>query len=244
MDVVKRKVLLDLFASPSTLLPVAGGLTLLMGSWALGGVGLVTFAGLASLLAGVGMFATRFIFGLEQITERAYQYAVQQQQLRQQEALDELDQALTSDRDPRTESCLRQLRQIYQSLGEDVRNGKIAKSSSSVLEAVDRTFLLCVEHLRQTRELWEKSQRLVGSARARILAQRDEMIREVADSVAHLDQTIHRLQRLTDKQQRSELARIRQELDESLHAARRAEQRVAEMTGEEKPYDVSEFERS
>jgi hypothetical protein len=65
MDPVKRKIYLDLFAAPVTLVPLVGGLTALMAAWALGGHGLLTFLGISSVLAGIGMFASRLIFGLE-----------------------------------------------------------------------------------------------------------------------------------------------------------------------------------
>ena len=51
---VRKKVLLDLFASPGTLLPVVGGFSSLILSWAAGGVSLLNFLGIAGILGGLG----------------------------------------------------------------------------------------------------------------------------------------------------------------------------------------------
>ena len=242
MDDVKRKVLLDLFASPTTLFPVAGGLTLLMASWAMGGNGLFNFAGVAAILGGLGLFATRLIFGLEQITDRAYQYVVQQQQVGQEEALEQLHKKLEGDQDPRTQECLRQLRQLYANLKQDIRDGKLAASSHAVLEGVHRLFQVCVDYLGQSHQLWETSRRLAGNAREGTLERREEIVQEIEDSVKHLGEMIARLHSVGGRRKKSELAQLRAELDETISAARRAEQRMEQWTEESKSYDPSEFE--
>lgn len=242
MDDVKRKVLLDLFAAPSTLLPIAGGLTLLVGAWAFGGGGLFHFAGLAGILGGLGLFATRLVFGVERITNQAYEYVVKQQQAKQQEALEQLDRRLVKDRDPRTQTCLRQLRQLVSGLKRDIREGRIAASSRTVLNGIDQVFHVCVEYLERSYDLWNMAKGLEGRAKQRMLSQREEIVREVQQTVQHLGETVVRLQTMEGRHRPTELARLRDELDESLQAARRAEERVAQWTSEEKGYDASEFE--
>ena len=90
MKEVRRKVLLDLFASPLTLLPIVGGLTVLLAAWATRSAPL-TFAGLAGILGGIGVFANRMIFGLEKLTNRAHEYVLEQQQQLQVESLRALE---------------------------------------------------------------------------------------------------------------------------------------------------------
>jgi hypothetical protein len=234
MDDVKRKVLLDLFASPATLLPVAGGLTLLMASWATGGHGLFNFAGVAAILGGLGLLATRLIFGLERITDQAYQYVIEHERARQEAALEQLDEKLVQDRDPRTQTCLRRLRDLYSDLKNDIREGRVTSSSHRVVEGIDQMFHLCVEHLRRSYQLWEESRRLEGRAKQTVLQRRDQLVQEVEDSVRYVSDTIDRLHTLGGRQKKSELARLREELDESILAARRAEERLAEWERETK----------
>ena len=55
MDDVKKKVLLDLFVSPWTVLPLAGGLSVWMLSWAAEGSAFLNVAGLAGVIAILAM---------------------------------------------------------------------------------------------------------------------------------------------------------------------------------------------
>ncbi|MEM7312331.1 MAG: hypothetical protein AAF497_04185 [Planctomycetota bacterium] len=243
MDDVKRKVLLDLFASPMTLLPVVVGATALLGSWAInGGQPMLTFAGIAGILTGVGVFASRMIFGLDQLTNQAYEYVLEKQQAGQLESLEKLKQKLQKDNDPRTESLLTQLRALYDSIKSDVKEGKISLAAHDVLDGVDNMFHVCVDYLGRSFDLWQTSQKMKGVAREQVLAQREELIEEVAQSCQYLEETINQLNAATTKRNKSDLARMREELDETIRVARRAEERTNEIGNEEKPYDPSEFE--
>ena len=73
---MKRKILLDIFASPGTVLPIAGGITALLASWAVGGQSALNFAGVVGILGGFGIFASRLILGLEKITRDAYDHVM------------------------------------------------------------------------------------------------------------------------------------------------------------------------
>jgi hypothetical protein len=241
MDEVRQKVLLDLFASPLTLLPVVGGLTALLASWAMGGNAPLAFAGFVGILGGIGMFATRMVFGLEQLTRRAYDYALEQRQKNQQSMLLELDRKLQKDHDPRTQTLLRQLWHLYQGLQKDIQEGKITVAAHHVLESVDQMFAVCIRHLRESYDLWKRSERISGQARQNTLTQREELIHEVQQSVEHLEQTLDKLRTVATRRNKSELARLRAELDETIEVARRTEKRT-EILGTEADYDSAEFE--
>ena len=73
MDKVKKKVLLDLFGSPGAVLPIVAGMSAWVLSWAIDGNTLLNLGGLVGVLGGAGFLATRLIFGLERITENAFQ---------------------------------------------------------------------------------------------------------------------------------------------------------------------------
>ncbi len=242
MDDVKRKVLLDLFASPLTLLPVVGGVTALLASWAIGGDPVLTFGGLAGILGGIGMFSSRIIFGLEKMTNQAYQYVLQKQQASQQAALERLYKKLQADRDPRTERLLTQLQSLYDDLKRDVEQGKIKITAHQVLDGVDNVFQVCVDYLDRSFRLWETAGRMKGAAREQVLRQREELIAEVARSCDHLEQTINQLNETATERDKSDLAQLRAELDETIRVARRAEERAEALGDEGKSYDISEFE--
>ena len=229
MSEVRRKVLLDLFAAPSTLLPLVGGVTALIASWALGNDPALTFAGIAGMLSGVGMFTTRLIFGIEQMTEQAYEYVESERRESQEAALADLERRLVQDGDTRTEALLRALRQLYAGFLTSIRaQGEAAVGAVDVHDKVDEMFQVCVEQLEQSLALWQTAQPLNGKARQRVLDQREEILREVQLTVDHIGSAVQRYQGLKLRKKNHDLARLREQLDESLQAARAAEQRMAE----------------
>ena len=242
MDDVKKKVLLDLFASPVTLLPVVAGATALLASWAFGGVAMLTLGGIVGVLGGVGMFATRIIFGLDKLTNRAYEYVVEKQQEDQRKALEELFNKLEGDNDPRTERLLGQLWQLYSELKKDIDEGKVSMAAHDVLDGVDDIFKVCVDYLDRSHRMLTTAKRMKGTARDEVLMQREKLIEEVANSCMHLEDTIGKLNTVSTTRQTSELSQMRAELDETIRVAKRAEERTGTLGQEERPYDVSEFE--
>jgi hypothetical protein len=230
MDDVKKKVYLDIFAAPGTLLPLAAGLTALMASWASGGDPLLSFAGIAGVLAGLGVTATRLILGLDRITQQAYDHLLQRQRQQQEDALERLRQRLEADQDPRTQNCLQELRHLYSRLKDKLENDKVTAAAYGVVEGVDRVFQTSVKQLEQSVDLWETAQTLRGSARKGLLQQREDLVRDVCETVEHLGHTVDRFHAMTTRKNRSNLARLRKELDESMRVAREVERRTEQLT--------------
>jgi len=241
MDKVKRKVLLDLFGSPGTVLPIVAGMSAWMLSWAVDGNTLLNLGGLVGVLGGAGFLATRLIFGLERITENAFQYLNDQKRETQQQALDSLELRLRGDEDPRTQTYLRQLRELYTTFQDDLRNGRVAGAASTVLEQVEKLFQAAVKHLEHSYHLWITAGRMSGDARHALLDERERVVQEVQDTVEHLSKTIEQFHSFRVKASEAELAKLREELDETMQVARRAEARL-ESLGKENTYDLREFE--
>ena len=240
MDEIKKKVLLDLFAAPSTVLPIVGGVSAWMLSWAVAGSTWLSLGGLIGVLGGLGMLATRLIFGLEKITEDAFTYLNEQQRKEQEASLDALGQQLRSDQDPRTQSYLRNLRDLYGSFQADIKEGKIAGSARAVLGKVDKLFRAAVKHLEHSYHLWEAAGRMSGDAKKSLLDERDHVIQEVDATIEHLAKTIEQFHSFRVKENESELAKLRDELEATMRVAQRAEERVAAL-GEGKAYNVTEY---
>lgn len=238
MSRVRHKVLLDLFAAPSTLLPLVGGMTALIASWAIGGDPWLTFGGITSVLGGAGFFATRLVFGIESLTEKAHAYVLQEERQQRESALADLDRRLTQDNDPRPETALRQLRQLYNQFQANIQQHGIRAASLDVLEKVEEMFRVCVDQLEQTIQLMTAAQSVQGAARQRILHQREEIIHEVLLTVDHVASAVQRYEGLQVKKHSQELARLREELDRSLQAARAAEQRMAEWEKQQDSQDA------
>jgi hypothetical protein len=243
MDDIKRKVYLDLFASPGTLLPIVGGLTALLAAWALpGSQEWLSLGGVAGLLGGIGLFASRLVFGLEKMTDRAYEYVVEKKQRRQVESLTNLHAKLESDQDPRTHRLLEELWTLYRTLEKDIKDGKIAVAAHEVLDGVDRLFHVCTGYLDQSFELLVQAGQMRGGAKDLLLQQREELILEVGQSVKFLEDKVTQLRITATQKDKSELSSLRAELDETIRVAKRAEERTSQLGNEPKPYDAREFE--
>ena len=241
MDKVKKKVLLDLFGSPGTVLPIVAGMSAWMLSWAVDGNTLLNLGGLVGVLGGAGFLATRLIFGLEQITENAFRYLNDQKREAQEQALDALQTRLRDDKDPRTQTYLRQLRELYTNFQDDIRSGKVAGAARTVQEQVEKLFRAAVKHLEHSYHLWLTAGRLSGDARLALLEERERVVQEVQETVEHLSRTIEQFHSFRVKESEAELARLREELDETMQVARRAEARL-ESLGKQNTYDLREFE--
>ncbi|MBP88982.1 MAG: hypothetical protein CMJ64_20090 [Planctomycetaceae bacterium] len=241
MDQVKKKVLLDLFASPMTVLPIAGGLSAWMLSWAIDGSMLLNLGGLVGVLGGCGLLATRLIIGLDKITERAYEYLHEQEREDQEEKLDRLRSRLCRDNDPRTQTYLRTLRDLYDGLQEDVASGKLTRRAGIVLGQVDKLFQAAVKHFEHSYHLWKTEKHLSGAARQNLNDEREQVIQEVKETVEHLGRTIEQFHSFRVKENEAELAKLREELDETMQVARRAEERVAALD-DERAYSEEDYE--
>jgi len=240
---VRKKVLLDIFASPSSLLPIVGGLSALILSWALDGGAATTCLGLgmAGVLGGLGILATRLILGLEDITTRAYEHLHAEKIEKQEETLDQLRRRLRKDRDPRTQKALRELRELYGTFVEDVKAGKITRATHEVVEIVEELFHASVNQLQRSYELWKLAREMSGPAKEKTRQQREEVITEVIESIHHLEKTVEQFRGLATKRKRRDLSRLRGELDEAIRVARRTEERMA--SWEQEVPTETEFEQ-
>jgi hypothetical protein len=241
MDEIKRKVYLDLFATPGTLLPVAAGLTAWIASWAMGGDAVMNFAGLAGVLTGAGVLASRLILGLDRITHNAYNHVLQRQRRLQEESLEQLEKRLSEGQDARTLNCLRELRHLYSRLQTEIEQRKVNAAEYGVIEGVEQLFHGCIQQLEHTAGLWETAATMKGPARQDLLRQREELVREVCDAVVHLGQTVERFHAVTTQKNRRELTRLRKELDQSMQVAREAARRTEQLI-EQQPVDSRELE--
>lgn len=241
MDKVQKKVLLDLFASPWSIIPIAGGLSAWMISWAVDGSTALNLGGLIGVLGGAGVMATRLIFGLEKITQDAFNYLTNQQHEDQENELDQLKWKLVGDDDPKTETYLTELRRLYGGFKQDVEEGKTKVGARPVLDQVHKLFHAAVKHLEHSYELWTRAKELSGDARESILAERRRVIDEVRDTIEHLGKNLEHFHTVRSRESESELSQLRKELDATMRVAQKAEQRVNALD-QSSEFDAKEFE--
>lgn len=239
MDEVKKKVLLDLFVSPWTLLPTVTGLSAWMLSWGAGGNTTLNLIGLGGVLLGAGIQASRLIFGIESLTERAHQHQTNQLRAEREIQLDVLAKQLARDEDPRTQESLHRLRALYSVFEHDPPRGA---ATIAIRDNVERLFDASIKQLERSYKLWLKIRKLPSGTRKPLMDQRREVVNEVVVTVNHLTKTVERYYELqANDSGEHELARLREELDATIEVARRADEHMDNLD-KSPAYDVSDFE--
>lgn len=222
MDDVQKKVLLDIFAAPISLFPVVGGVTSLLLGWGFSSSILVA-AGAIAILAGLGVLGTRLVFGLENLTNKACEHLHNQKAQDQQNRLDDLEENLKKDRDPRTQALLCDLRGIHETFVADIESGKIARATREVVEIVDGLFQACVANLEQSYAIYRANK----GRKRQDNDERDAIVQEVADTVDRLRTTVTQFRAIEKKKQKKDVSRLMGDLDRALEVARATENRMA-----------------
>jgi paraquat-inducible protein B len=228
LDPIKRKVLTELFLAPSVVLPIVGGISSGMLSWAAGGNGYLTLAGAVGFLGGIGWMLTRIIFQVESITEEAMRFEHEQREKADRLRLDELAGMLRKELDHRTQDYLTLLRSLRDDFQETADQPGIRNRSAKIREQVSLVFDAAVEQLRQSYSLWELSEDLRGDARTKVLANREQVIAEIGATVDRLQATVTQFKELVRRDNKVDLASMRDELEATMRVARRTEERMRE----------------
>ena len=227
---LQKRTAWNVLTSPWALVPAALGGSLLAAAVALPAGALLAFGGVATLATGAGLTLTRWLTHGDGYVEKSYKQLTAEGHKEQERWLDRLDKSLRADRDPRTEGLLRRLRAVYATL-RDTQG-----VPPEVRSKVDELFDGCVQSLVKTLEMVNTARQLrtVGAHR-RLLADREEVIGEVAHSIAAIERALDDVR--TSRGDARELSKVRSELDATLDIARRVEARVAQMTNDEFPND-------
>jgi len=229
---LRRKTLLNVVATPLTVVPFLAGMTAFVASWASGvRTDLGIFAAIAGLLGSVGVFFTRLLLGGDTYAKRALEELQEETHAKRERALDNLEARLVADGDPRTESALRDLRSLARAFERLRETGALKLNIASALDitsGVAELFEQCVNSLEQTLRMWHTAQEMrTDAAREPILKHREAMLTDVTNSIARLGHVLAAVQTLgSGDGTSSELARIGEELDQHLAVAKQVEERI------------------
>jgi paraquat-inducible protein B len=229
VDAVKRKVISEFFFAPSVVLPIVGGISAGLLSWASGGSSYLTGAALLGILGGVGWMLTRIIFKVEDITEQAMQAELDQRLREENERLDALARQLRSDRDHRTQDYLTLIRSFRSEIEDAAQQTGLKYRSAQIREKVSQVFEAVVEQLQQSYRLWELAEKLTGNSRDKILGDRELVLQEVETTIERLRSTVDQFDRLVKTENKVDLASMREELDATMRIAKRTEERMREL---------------
>ena len=240
----RKKLLLGLLASPLTLCPLVMGVTLLLIAWAFSiKAGVVLFVAVVCILGAFGAFFTRLILGSETMEKAVIEEMRSKAHEAREAKLDELDRKLTEDGDPRTEASLRDLRALAKAFNESRTPGAglNIESMFDIASGVEQLFNRCVQSLERTLQLWRTARKMATpEAKKPILERREGIIEDVGESIKQLGKVLVGIQGLkAGESASSELASIREELDQRLAVAKRVEERMRSL---ERQYDPGQFD--
>lgn len=231
VDPVKRKVISELFFAPSVVLPIVGGVSAGLMSWAGGGVEALSLAALGGVLGGIGWMVTRIIFQIETITESALQLQLQQRIKAESVQLDELMGQLRADGDPRTQNYLSLLRSLRDEFWTFSNRPNLQQRSATLRERVGDVFDAAVGQLRETLRLARLAASLDGEARTLLVARRESAMLEIQNTIDQLRTVVSEYQDIAPDQPLTDLKSMREELEASIRVAKRTEDRMREMEG-------------
>lgn len=238
VDSVKRTVISELFFAPSVVLPIVGGISAGLLSWASGGSVYLTGAAVLGILGGVGWMLTRMIFKVEDITEAAMQAQLDKQLQIEGDALDDLASQLRTDRDHRTQDYLTLLRSLRSDFEEEAQKAGIEFRSAQVREKIGHIFGAAIQQLEQSFRLWELSQKLSGDAKEDIIQERESVLAEIAATVAQVQHAVKQFKELAKAEQGVDLAAMTEELEATMRIAKRTEERMRKIENPSADYEA------
>lgn len=220
---IRKKVFLDVFVSKSTLLPIVVGGTVSMISLATD-QWLLALAGFSTGILGVGVFFTKLVFNLEDITKNAFEYLKEEKKLEFEESLDKLELELNED------DCeqLKMIRLSYNHYKEQAQKGAIM-SNDELEEKLNKLFEECVAQLKYANELFNTAATLNKDAKKSIIKKRQKVLTEIKDCVDCFYKIIDEICVLSTDKSTKNLSELRDELKSSFEIAKRTSSRMAEL---------------
>ncbi len=226
----KKKYLLGLASSPLTLFPLAAGVTglLLLGALDIG-TPAAWLACAAGIVFGLGVFFQRLVLGCPKIARQAQEEVECEGIQEREESLDELDKQLVGDRDPRTQTLLRRLRELADLIQED-SSWKSSFDNSTVAKlfsAINHKFSECTEDLQRTLELKELANMArTDEVREMHLAERDRIIEIVTEIVDEFHEVVKDLRNPEATTTDGGARHSRENLQQILDVGRRVQERL------------------
>lgn len=224
-----RKCWLRLVGHPVAVLPTMGGATALLLGWATSAP-TVIFGGLAGLGVAVAVVVTRGLLVGDKIADEVRAELRVKEHDATEAALDALRKRLAEDKDTRDERMLDQLRELARAFNKrpEWASRINAVSAAEITSSVEELVRTCVQKLDDAFKLRRTADDMSSSpARDVLIAQREKMLREVAESIRELTELLTGVYTLgTGEDVGADTSSVRQQLRKSLDIAKRVEERM------------------
>ena len=220
---LKRKVAIEILSDWLVLGPLAVGLTLIIGTWALGFAAsgaLTAVGGLLALVSGA-IWATKFFGGSKPVEERVIAKIKAEVARAEAQKLDALDARLQIDGDPRTNNALRDLRRLMQALRSiDLSESLIA--ADGVVVGIEELYADSIASLERTLDLTQTINGLSSAeARETLISQRDQIISGINQSIAEIGSLVGDLQVLSTSGDNGTQEELRARVSEQMQTVRK-----------------------
>jgi hypothetical protein len=221
-------------ATPMVVLPaIAGAGAVLLGLVLGQPAGSLTFLGAVGLLIAGGMAATRLILRSEELARSVHEAAVEDAHEEHEDYLRRLARQLRRDRDDRTGEILRRLHHVHERFREDDVLSRAAESAVllEIREKIEQLYWSCLRSLERSLVMWRAAREMsTPETRQAVLDRREKLVVEVQNGIAHLETTIDQLvAKSLQRDDETDMVRVRDELDVGLQVARRVEERMSEL---------------
>jgi hypothetical protein len=244
---LKREVAIELLLPPVSIGMLAAAFTLLPISLGTGS-GVCAVLGLGSLFGFIGVGATNFLLNFDKAMERVLERfhkdndAEQERQLAEQRArkekeLDDLDTELVRAKGKQPhldQKALRDLRKLHAKFHDDLKDGCFPPEhvTEQFVADMDHVFETCIHRLEYSVELWDAAEAASGATEERLLKRREDVVREVVETVSHYSEMLMGVRSLGVENQDVCMSSVREVLDQNLEVARNSEREMSSFRSE------------
>lgn len=233
---IRSRALIDLVGSPLVAGPFVVGITSLMAAWAVDGSPGMTMLGIVGIMGAGAMYVTSMLLWKDDIIHNMQAKLAAEEEAKLNAKLDKLDEKLRSNRDPRDQQMLQDLRHIYLLFKRDKTD---IASAYAINNIIDEMFHACVLQLESSYDVWNRQRKLApGEHKARLRDQREEMLAEVEQTVEQIRKSIDELNALDFEDDSTNLGAFRSQLAQQLEGAKEVESRIRGNDA-----DIDDFEK-
>lgn len=220
-------MLFELIANPETVIPLVGGLSLIILSEILGRT--AALAGMTGFLFGIGVLATRFLFKLDEVANyAASQIKKEEKDLFMKELTNLcLSASKTKLQSPRNTTANRisevsdKLNSVYEAFSNE-RDG-VSNEPDIVLQT-DEMFHVALSNMKKAIAMFVSSKKIAGNTKTKINKQIGKIVDEIDQSIDKMVEVTGELASIKINGTTGDLEQLRQTLSIQLAASKRVEE--------------------
>lgn len=228
---IRNKILMDLFVAWDTLAPFLIGVTSFFAGVAIRHP-IFYLLGISGFLISAGIFTTKLLFGLEEMTAKAVNAIDEEKKEERKEYIKNLRTKLYNANEGEARDYLVGLVDLYNEFQLSA-NDEGNHFQSDIGDKIEKIYNACIKQIEYVLELSRllKKTKINGQINE-IKQKRHEVLEEIAHSIDDIADAIHDFKDLKFDNKDGDLSKLRKELNDSVEIARNTELRMKELLGE------------